>query len=224
MRKILPTLLLSVCFGQTCLGQIRPTASGSVLTYEVFSAKQQRYQKDISFQANQDLRVLQLNLGANGARTYTFMNDKPYAVYDKNLAMLALLGKTVDTDARYPLLPTHQKIEAGMQWDFLRKGLASACGNWTVAHHALAKDGPETALEIDGQHVVLKTLLIEFQGAAKSDRCDPYQQERFALYAPELHELLLDQWIDYTPDGMTSDHGYKWVLKTVTTSARQAPK
>lgn len=194
------------------------------MTYDVFNAKQQLFQKDIIFQPNKDQRVLKLDIEENGDRKYAFMNEKPFAVYDKYLAMTSDRGKTVDTGERYPLLPMHQKIGSGVSWDFLRKGYAGVCENWTIAYHAMAEEGPDTSIHIDGRDLAVKTLLIEYRGDAKSDKCDAYQQERFVLYAPELNELLMDQWIEFTPEGKTSEFGYKWVLKSVTTIASQVRK
>lgn len=224
MRKIIFSLLLSICIPGTSFGQITPTGDGSVLTYEVYSAKQQPHKKNIIFEPNKEQRVLKLNIEKNGDRKYVFMNEKPFAVYDKYLAVTSLLGKKIDSDARYPLLPINQKMDAGVQWNFFRQGQASVCGNWTVAYHAEGKEGPNTSINMDGKDIAVKTLLIEYRGDARSDRCDPYQQERFVLYAPELNELLMDQWIEFTPGGMTSDYGYKSVLKSVTTTPSQAPK
>lgn len=224
MRMVFRSLVLSLFISGACFAQITPTGNGSVLTYDVFNARQQRYQKNISFELNPDPRVLQLRVNEKEERTYHFMNDKPFAVLDPSLAMVSILGKAVDPDARYPLLLPRPNLAAGETWRFLRKGIAPVCGNWTVSHQAVAKTGPDTSIAIDGKNTIVKTLLLEFQGQARSDRCDPYQQDRFVLYAPELDELVLDQWIDFTPDGMTSEHGYKWVLKSVTSSAPLAPK
>lgn len=220
MRKIFFALFLYVWISGACFGQITLTGNGNVLTYDVFNAKQQRFQTEITVQPNKDQRVLRLNIEKNAGRKYTFMNEKPFTVYDKYFAMTSDHGKTVDTGARYPLLPINQKIEPGVQWNFSRKGYASICGNWMIAYQAVAKKGPDTSLNMDGTDIAVKTLLIEYRGDATSERCDPYKQTRFVLYAPELNELLMDQWIDFTPDGNSSEFGYKWVLKSVTTTAR----
>lgn len=224
MRKIFITLFLSVCVSGASFGQTAPTGSGNVLTYEVFNAKQQPYKKDITFQAEKEPRVLKLSIENNGARTYDFLNEKPFAVYDKYFAAISHFGKTVERSARYPLLPIDQKIDAGMQWNFSREGYASACGKWSVTYEAVTKSGPDTVINMDGKDVAVKTLLIEYRGDAKSDKCDPYQQERFVWYAPGLNELLMDQWIEFIPGRMTSDNGYKWILKSVTTRTRQIQK
>lgn len=224
MRKIFFSLFLAVFISGACFGQITPTGNGNILTYDVFTAKQQLFQKDITFQPNQEQRVLQLNIEKNGARKYAFMNGKPFAVYDKYFAMTSDRGKTIDTGERYLLLPINQKIGLGVQWDFFRKGYASVCGNWTIAYHAVAKEGPDTSINMNGKDIAAKALLIEYRGDAKSDKCDPYKQERLVLYAPELNEFLMDQWIDFTPDGKTSEFGYKWLLKSVTTTASQVSK
>ncbi len=219
MRKIFSFLLLYVFMAGAGFGQIVPTGNGSVMTYDLFNARKQPHQKNLLFQPSQDPRVLQLAIEANGERKYTFLDGMPFAVYDKYLAMTSLHGKQIDSDARFPLLPIHQKIEAGTQWNFFRKGSASACGNWTVAYLAAAREGPDTSIKLDGQDIAVKTLLIEYRGDARSDRCDPYQQERSVWYAPQLNELLMDQWIEFTPGGQTSDFGYKWLLKSVATRA-----
>ena len=224
MPKIFLPLFLYVCISEACFGQITPTGNGNVLTYDVFNAKQQLLHTDITFQSNKDQRVLKLNIEENGDRKYAFMNEKPFAVYDQYLAMTSDRGKTVDTGERYPLFPINQKIDVGVQWDFFRKGYASVCENWSIAYHAVAKEGPDTSINRDGKAIAVKTLLIEYRGDAKSDRCDPYKQERFVLYAPGLNELLMDQWIEFTPEGKTSEFGYKWVLKSVTATASQVPK
>lgn len=224
MRNIFLSLFLSVCIPGVSFGQITPTGSGSVLTYDVFNAKQQPYKKDITFQPDKEQRVLKLSIEENGDRKYVFMSDKPFAAYDKYFAATSHFGKAVDREARYSILPINQKIEAGVQWSFGRQGHANACGNWTVAYHAVTKDGPDTFIKLDGKEIAVKTLLIEFRGDAKSDKCDPYQQERLVLYAPVLNELLMDQWIEFIPGRMTSDFGYKWVLKSVSTTASQIPK
>lgn len=224
MRKLFRFLVLPFCFPGACFAQITPTGEGSVLTYDLYNARQQRYQKNISFELNPDQRVLQWRVNERGERTYRFMNDKPFAVLAPSLAMVSFLGKAVAPDERYPLLPPRPNVAAGETWRFSRKGNAPVCGNWNVTHQAEAKTGPDTSIEIDGKNSVVRTLLLEFQGQARSERCDPYQQERIVLYAPELNELVLDQWIDFTPDGLTSEHGYKWVLKTVTRNATLAPK
>jgi len=129
MRKIFFPLFLYVCISGACFGQITPNGNGKVLTYDVFNAKQQLFQKDITFHPNKDQRVLKLDIEENGDRKYAFMNEKPFAVYDKYLAMTSDRGKTVDTGERYPLLPMHQKIGSGVSWDFLRKGYAGVCEN-----------------------------------------------------------------------------------------------
>lgn len=220
MRKIVFSLFLYACISVACFGQITPTGNGNVLTYDVFNVKQQLLQTDITFQASKDQRVLKLDIEKNGDRKYNFMNKKPFAVYDKHFAMTSDHGRTVDTGERYPFFPIHQKLESGVHWKFFRKGAANVCGNWTIAYQAVAKEGPDTSLNMDGKDIAVKTLLIEYRGEAKSDRCDPYKQTRFVLYAPELNEFLMDQWLDLTPEGKTSEFGYKWVLKSVTTTAR----
>lgn len=224
MCRIFLLLFLYGCISGVSYGQITPTGDGDILTYDVFSAKQQLYQADITFEPDKSQRVLKLNIENNGDRTYAFMNEMPFAVYDKYFVMTSFRGKAVGRAERYELLPINQKIDLGVQWDFVREGHFSACGNWTITYHAVVKNGADTLVDMNGKKILVKTLLIEYRGDAKSDRCDAYKQERFVLYAPELDELLLDQWFDFTPEGRTSEFGYKWVLKSVTATASQVPK
>jgi len=52
MRKIFFALFLYVWISGACFGQITLTGNGNVLTYDVFNAKQQRFQTEITVQPN----------------------------------------------------------------------------------------------------------------------------------------------------------------------------
>lgn len=221
MRQFLAIFILSMC--TPVFAQVTPTASGNVLTYEVFDARKGLTQIEVSFQQFAPGRTLKLNVEENGDRNYAFLDGKPYAVYDKLFKRTANRGRPVSPGQYLQLLPETQKIEEGVKWEFSRSGYHQLCQDWKIAYNAEIKKGPDTVVAVDGKNISLKTLLIEQTGTgAHGDaRCSIMGFERSVLYSPELHEILMDQLIDREYKAVSG--GYKWAVKSITTSAAPAP-
>jgi hypothetical protein len=216
MRNLIASLSVLVSF--SCFAQVAPTASNDVLAYDVFNAKQGFLQTEITFEPNKEQRVLKLSIENNGDRKYDFLNDRPFAVYDKSFTRTSNRGVAVSLSDYFVVLPKNQKVEVGAQWEFSRSGYGDNCGNWSAIHRSTAKEGPETLVTVNGKSTSVKTLLIEQSGTVtRSNGCSQLKIEGLVLYAPELNEVLMNQSVDTVNQKFLA--GYKWVLKTITTNA-----
>ena len=199
MNKISAIIAMFLFASGACFGQVTPVGTGNVLTYDVFNVSRPLFSSDYTFKQNRDPRVLKLTIEETGDRKYEYLNGKPFTFYDKFFTVTSTFGKVVEVSERYPLLPKDQKVTVGMQWDFSRKNNTGNCGWWEVTYHAEVKEERNTSININGKDVLIKTLLIEYKGEAKLDRCTPHTQERYVLYSPELNEIVKDQWLDFQP-------------------------
>ena len=159
MRTFMASLLFFVSL--SCFAQVTPTTNNDVLAYDVFDAKQGFFQTEVTFQQYAPGRILKLNIDGTGNRTYTFLDGKPFSVYDKFFTGSVDRRGTVGASMYHQLLPKDKKVEVGSKWDFSRTGTDSVCGNWKGNYLSVAREGPETTLSIDGKNTPIKTLLIE---------------------------------------------------------------
>jgi len=222
MRNFIVSLFLFASLSS--FAQTMPTANGDILTYEVFDAKQGFLQTEITFQPYKPGRTLKLNIESNGERSYTFLNGRPFAIYDKSFLRTSIRGVAVSPGEYFVLLPKDKKIEAGAKWEFSRSGYGYTCGNWKGDYLSVAKEGPEITLSIDGKNTPIKTLRIEISGEVLQGdvRCTTLTSKKVVHYAPELNEIIMEQAIDTKQKTLAG--GYRWVLKSITTSASQAVK
>ena len=202
MRTFIASLFLSVTLSS--FAQVAPLASGSVLAYDVFGAKQGLLQSEVAFQQSKEQRVLKLNIEENGDRAYRFTDGKDFAVYDKFFVRTANRGKPISPSEQFQLLPKSKKMEVDAEWEYSRTGsTGNECGNWSVTHRQKAKQGPDVVIKIDGTDVSVKTLLIETRTEPKytRDDCTSGREERVYLYSPDLNEIVSDQELRYTTGG-----------------------
>jgi hypothetical protein len=206
------------------LAQVAPTASGDVLRYETFTAKQGLLHSEVTFAQSKNGQTAKLNLGVEGQRTYDFINGKNWYVYDNFYKRLVTREKAVNLDAQYQFLPRDKKIGIGDSWKFTRSGTDSTCFTFKGDYTAVAKEGPDTVIEIDSKSVTLKNILIEISAdiLQGNPACTTLADKITIHYSPELNEITAHQSIE--KKGAYLDFGYRIVLKSITTKAGQAAK
>lgn len=222
MRAFVVALFLPMPL--SLFAQVVLLSSGSVLTYDVFGAKQGLLQTEVTFQQNKEQRVLKLKIEESGDRIYTFIDGKDFAVYDKFFSRTGNRGRPTSPNEQFLLLPRNQKIELGTQWEFSRAGSGSTCYDWRGTYRSVVKEGADISIDINGKASPIKTFLIEMNGNVLqgNSACTTLTVKRLTWYSPELNEIVMDQMTD--TENKTLSGGYKWVLKSITTSADKATK
>jgi len=208
--------------------QVAPTASGDVLAYDTFQAKQEPFSKEVAFEKNKNQTVLTLTVESTSDRRYNQLNGNPRWEFDKFFLLTSARGKLTKPEEQHQYLPINQGLAVGTQREYVRTIQDGYCGTWRSVYRPVVTEGPDAVITIDGKEVTVKTLKVDYDSKAvfSNASCNTIPQEKnFLLYSTELNEIVLRQQVDLINGGLQPNGSrYKLELKSITTKAGQAAK
>jgi hypothetical protein len=157
----------------------------------------------VTFTPTAEEFTFRLEMDASGRRTYFRGTDvTPYWVYDKELTRLVFRGMDMAGDERFTMLPPGGEPAAGHSWDVAPHHLnIPSCGRAHIRYKAVASNGPEAVLRIDGQEEKVPTVRVDYTARVECPNGkEPFLRTHELVYAPRLKEIVQSVSVNY--DGL----------------------
>lgn len=220
--KILRHSLLFVSFlalSGISFGQLKPIASGDIITIETSNAKQAGNDPIVfvpassgTFSVLLDGEITKL-LGTNG---------RVRLVRDKFLTVTAMEGREVAPEYRMVLFPPDGELRPGMQWALPPQKIETACFPMMANFTATAESGPDLSIAISGKETAIRTMRIKYEATLPA--CDgrrTWRRTHEVIYSPELKLIVRQNSIDWSAAGplqyLSDGGGKQWTTKAIQT-------
>ena len=209
-------------------GQMKPLASGDVVTIEWLTAEQVGGQSITFRPANPKAYAYRVSVQENGDVRFlrpkedfvTFARDRFFTYITSNNVL-------IDEDQRFVRFPKDRELQPGLKWDVPPYKIVMSCRKEIIAkYNAYSEKGHPVTISINGKDVSIETVRINYEADMPYTCAGAYGWRKTSevLYSPELNEIVSLKninWNAYCPR-LCLDNGSGWSVKAIKTANKKS--
>ena len=222
--KIMQILMLvPALIGTAALAQVRPLASGDIIS-RISLVAQQVGNDPITF-SQKNTENFKLALTDTGDRRLEKPDGSGFVRFanDKNFTDIMTNNKVIEPKRRIARFPQGEPLRPGMKWNLPPQSTRTSCGDMILNYTAVSDEGPALTININSVSTQVQTIRINYEATART--CDgqrDWRRTREVLYSPELNELVSTKVIEWSALAGNArtfmDHGDGWIITAIRTS------
>lgn len=220
--NILFSLFVSLLLPSASFAQVKPLASGDIVTRDSLVASQVG-NDPITFSSKGSKTYKLLVIDETGDKLFERTDGTGFIQYanDKFFTDIIWNNRSIPPDRQFVRFPQGKRLQPGMKWDVPPRKIKTSCNETVLNYAAASEDGPEVVIAIDGNPTKIRTIRIYYEATLPT--CNgqyTWRKTHDVLYSPELNELVSTKvinWSAYNPS-FSLDSGDGWAITAVQTA------